>query len=435
MTAARAAPLDQAEIARCDALLVAGVSLVDEAPLAALAARTVVRRGGRLFVVNAGERFLGDVAERTIANHPAELASVLEAVAHGDGGNPAFDAIGQALRAARSPGILAGSDLMDGRAITAAGALARALGPAARLGFVLPGPNGFGAAALAGGPRLERLLADLRDGKFRAAVVVESDLDRLGPEIVKALARLELLVVVDHVRGPLTDAAHVFLPSATTYESAGIYVNRAGRAQAFAPMDVAGDNVRERIHDGRFPREPRLHAPRGDVRPAWWALERLRAAATGAEPRGLASVRADLASSHPFWRPIAGLAPGDLGAVLEVGALEMEGAAVEDFARGRDLRAYALDRTLGSEALSRRSPAMQKMAGPPVAALSRADGERLGAARAVRLERNGTSLAIAFEARDGVPEGVVLVPRDALWSDGIPAPQGAEVRALREGNP
>ena len=43
--------------------LIAGTSLVDEAPLAALAARQCARAGGRVFVLNAGEAYLNDVAQ------------------------------------------------------------------------------------------------------------------------------------------------------------------------------------------------------------------------------------------------------------------------------------------------------------------------------------------------------------------------------------
>src|SRR5205814_2069937 len=57
-------------------LLVAGTSLVDEAPLAALAARQVARRGGAVFVLAPFERYLGDVAHVTPA-HPAHLAGLL----------------------------------------------------------------------------------------------------------------------------------------------------------------------------------------------------------------------------------------------------------------------------------------------------------------------------------------------------------------------
>jgi NADH-quinone oxidoreductase subunit G len=426
------APVDQADIARCDALLVAGVSLIDEAPLAALAARNVARRGGRLFVVNPGERFLGDVAERVLSVHPAELAVVLGQLADGAGGDENTDVIAQGLRAARAPGVIAGGDLMDGRAIASAGRLAAALGDHARLGFVFPGPNGFGAAAMTAAPALADLVEAIDARMIRAAVVVESDLDRLGADRLRRLAELELLVVLDHVNGTLTDAAHVLLPAATSYESAGIFVNRAGRAQAFAPLDVAGDPVGARIRDERFPREPRLHAPRGDVRPSWWALEQVRAAVTGEPARDLRRAREALASSHPFWAPLGTLEPGSPGAPLDARVLARASAApAPSFSRSSGLSVYLLDRTLGSETLSRRSAPMRRMAGPAIATLAPADAAALGVDGGVRLECGGATLEIAAQVRDTLPRGVVLVPRDAAWEGAIPA-QGtvAQARAI-----
>src|SRR5207247_10050050 len=120
LRSASAAPLEQIDIAHCDVLLVAGTSLVDEAPLAALAARQVARRGGRLFVLNAGEGYLNDVAERVIPIHPARLAAELMRVAQRVGSGESASADGhsaglaEALRAAERPALLMGSDLLDG---------------------------------------------------------------------------------------------------------------------------------------------------------------------------------------------------------------------------------------------------------------------------------------------------------------------------------
>ena len=101
------------------ALLVAGVSLVDEAPLAALAARQVTQRGGRLFVVNSGERYLTDGAEVFLPVHPADLAATIETIARrvsagaGEAAGEATDPLARtsaALAAAARPGLLFGGE-------------------------------------------------------------------------------------------------------------------------------------------------------------------------------------------------------------------------------------------------------------------------------------------------------------------------------------
>jgi NADH-quinone oxidoreductase subunit G len=238
------APLEQADLAHCDVLVIAGSSLVDEAPLAALAARQCARRGGRVFVLGPLERHLGDVAS-VHPTAPAALAGALKAIgdriAAGDmSPDGASASIAAALRGAQRPGLLLGSDLVDGPSFTAAAELAKRLataGKTPRFGCLFPGPNGFGAAAIAalgGGASLARVLADLESGAIKAAVVVESEISAWGPRVRPALENLERLVVLDYLPGPLASRAHVFLPTTTTYESNGMFVNRAGRVQAFA---------------------------------------------------------------------------------------------------------------------------------------------------------------------------------------------------------
>src|SRR5262249_21761917 len=144
-------------------------------------------------------------------------------------------------------------------------------------------------------------------------------------EVVARLSSLELLIVLDHLPGALTSAAPLLLPAATGYESAGIFVNRAGRAQAFAAAAVAGEPVAHLVRGGAFPRQPRHAPPLSDPRPSWWALERIRAAAVGQPAaRDLGRLRTDLARAHPRWAPLAGLEPGSEGAPLDVTRCQVE---------------------------------------------------------------------------------------------------------------
>src|SRR6185369_1319680 len=148
-----AAPLEQSDLGHCDVLVIAGASLVNEAPLAALGARQCARRGGKVFVISAHESYLADVAT-VVPTHPAAVGDALRAVttalpASADGG--ALGAAAAALRGAQRPGLLLGSDLMDGDAFAAGVALAqaiRAAGKPLKFGTLFPGPNGFGAAAM-----------------------------------------------------------------------------------------------------------------------------------------------------------------------------------------------------------------------------------------------------------------------------------------------
>jgi NADH-quinone oxidoreductase subunit G len=433
---AKVAPLEQSDIAGCDVLVVAGTSLVDEAPLAALAARQAARNGARLFVLNAGEHYLADVAERTLAVHPARLGETLEGLAGrigsaGAGGNGGPDdaaRLAGALRDSERPGILLGLDLFDGPAFAAGAVLTKALvgaGKKPRFGTLFPGPNGFGAAALSRSASLDAVLRDLAAGKLRAMVLVEGTTAEWPREAREALAKLEMLVVLDYLPG-LGNAAHVMLPTSVTYESSGIYVNRAGRAQAFAPARAPGLSVEELISHETFPRDPRLTPPAGAARPAWWALEAMRERALGRpQARSLTGVRVGLSQRGPFWEPVRDLIPGGEGAPLDPALLEIPDATLASFGGGDGLAIYRMDRTLGSETLSQRSAPMRAMAGPPVALLSPADAERGRVNGRVAVRVGTETVEMAARVRDTVPPGVVLVPRDVEWGGGVQ--QGARV--------
>jgi NADH-quinone oxidoreductase subunit G len=432
-------PLEQSDVAHADVLLVAGGSLVDEAPLAALAARQVARRGGRLLVLNAGERYLGDVAEVVLPTHPADLAARLAEITGGianRNGDPA-DPIGRmsgALGAAARPALLFGGDLLDGPAFAAAVALARALtrdGKKPRLGFVFPGPNGFGAAAIARAPALADMLAALESGKIRAAVLAECDVSSWSARARAALEKLDLLVALDHLPDPQARRATIFLPTTATYESTGSFVNRAGRAQGFAPDRAPGLSVIQLIDHERFPRQPRVEPPKSEARPAWWALETLRERTIGTpEARDLAGVRGALWRSHAFWGPLRDVVPGDPGLPLDPSRLEIAMPTIAAFPKPSGLSLFRVERALGSEVLSRWSAPMRKMAGPATAWIAPGDASGLeDGAAVVEIEAGGETSTLLARTIDTIPRGVVLVSRDAAWTAAPSPGAAAKIRA------
>src|SRR6185503_7533293 len=231
--------------------------------------------------------------------------------------------------------------------------------------------------ALTKGPGLGALLRDLVAGKLKALVLVEGGVAEWPREAREALAKLELFVVMDYLSGPLSDMAPVMMPTTVTYESSGIYVNRAGRAQAFVPDRVPGLSVEEMIVDETFPRGPRLAPPESDARPAWWALEMLRERAIGKPTaRSLTAIRVALGQENPLWEPLRDVMAGSEGVPLDTSRLRAPEAPAAAFRRGDGLALFRVDRILGTETLSKRSAAIRAMAGPPVALLSPADAER-----------------------------------------------------------
>jgi hypothetical protein len=150
------------------------------------------------------------------------------------------------------------------------------------------------------------------------------------------------------------------------------------------------------------------------------------------EARDLAGLRAQLAGRHPGWEPIRVIQAGSPGSPIGVSAAAE--ARLGAFPEPRAMALFRVERTLGSEALSRRSEPVRRMAGPPVALISPADAARIGAEGRVALSLAGHTVEVAVRALRTVPEGVVLVPRDLE----LPAPvaQGGPVevqsRAVEE---
>jgi len=271
------------------------------------------------------------------------------------------------------------------------------------------------------------IVAALEAGTLKAAVVVEGEIASWTPRARQALEKLEFLVVLDYLAGPLADRAHVFFPTTAAYESDGMVVNRAGRLQCFARMRVPGLSVIEQIEHASFPRGFRETPPEGDARMAWSALDSLRQQLPGAPAaRSLPHLREELKASHPLWRPLRQALAGGEGMMLDATALAPAMPAVPAFDPAPGLSLFRMERALGSETLSRRSPAMQKMAGPPVALLSPADAPGLGGRGRVTLDVGGQSVEMAARADAGVPAGVIIVPRDVEWPIG--PRQGAAVK-------
>ena len=87
-----------------------------------------------------------------------------------------------------------------------------------------------------------------------------------------------------------------------------------------------------------------------------------------------------------------------------------------------------MDRTLGSEVLSRRSKPMQTMAGPATAWVSPVDAERMSVRGRVVIDAGGSAVELAARPWPTVPEGVIIVPREVEWP--ITPRQGASVKVV-----
>ena len=143
----------------------------------------------------------------------------------------------ETLLAAERPLVVSGTSLGEPALIEAAANLAKALaakGKAGSLSLVVPEANSLGLA-LYGGESVEDAFAALENGQADALVVLENDLYRRAPaqQVDQALARAQVLVVLDHQRTATAQRADLVLPAASFAEGDGTLVSQEGRAQRF----------------------------------------------------------------------------------------------------------------------------------------------------------------------------------------------------------
>ncbi|PHM28103.1 NADH-quinone oxidoreductase subunit G [Xenorhabdus budapestensis] len=145
--------------------------------------------------------------------------------------------VAQALREAKKPLIISGSNAGSDILIQAAANIAWALkdnGANVGLSYVAAYANSLGLAMMEA-QSLDVALQRIAKGDSDTAIVMENDLYRHAPadKIDNALDSLKNLIVVDHQRTAIMDKAHLILSASSFAESDGTLVNQEGRAQRY----------------------------------------------------------------------------------------------------------------------------------------------------------------------------------------------------------
>jgi len=429
-------------VADADFILVVGGDPLNEAPMLAMALRQAQRKGACIGAIDPRPVAL-PFAFTHLPAHPAELdqclgalfkASVdpvrcqlLDAVAKDfhrklpDAGDcreawrQPLEELTQRLRRARRPLIVCGSEIVSPAtpALAAAGCrLLRAMDRAAHLFYMLPEANSFGAALLGGGD-FEQTLAEIESGRVKALIVVEWDPLRDYPDgrrVAGALARLDLLIVLDHLATTVGDQAQILLPTATIYESGGLYLNHEGRLQQSWPAYRGGVSIAQTGGGGHPPRVYSNGIPGADPSPAWHLLAQL-----GPEPPQAAVPIFDAllpALGLPADSPIAAQgvrisAAAGAGPRLQAGVKPTPNQIPEGFA----LLTTAW--TFGTEPLAALAPPLQQIEAPPCLAMHRADAAELGIGDhdRVTIQAAAGNLTLAVRLCDNMARGVLIVPR------------------------
>jgi NADH-quinone oxidoreductase subunit G len=442
------------EIETADTVIVVGADPLNEAPMLALALRQAQRRGASILVADprpvrlplefrhvplAPEglaAFLGAVVKGALSARAAEgLAELPRAFWDALPASPDPDAAVE-LTDCRRPVVVCGTETVPDALPAFAADCARLLAVGRErsgLFYLLPGAGAFSAARLSvPGASLEAVVDAIEADRIKALVVAEAD--PLGsfpdrPRLERALARLELLVVLDYLPTATAARAQVLLPTATIFEAGGILVNQEGRVQTAAPVLTGGIPIAQTGTGGHPPRDYAAGLPGGRPIPAWRLLSRL---AADPQTSGAGDLAARIADVLPeFARlPQTGDLPAQ-GVRLPLGGAAPFTSPVETTAAARPdgLTLLLAQRTFGTETLSALSPPLRALEAPPRVGLGPQSAEALGLAAGDRLVINASGGC--FEATLAVcahtAPGVLVVPRhrDLNWQ--LLGPSGTRI--------
>jgi len=310
------------------------------------------------------------------------------------------------LAASRKPVVVCGTDLagpeLAGWAADAALLLAAAHKNAG-LFYILPGANAFAAGLLApDAPPVDRILQAAAAGEVQALVLVENDPVATFPDralLERALASIELLVVLDYLDTAVSRRAHVFLPTQVLYESGAVFINQEGRVQRSARAFAGGTPV---LETGGGDHPPRVYG----------------AGLPGADPQPAGEIMARLAGSPSLGRTtIGGVTLPEDG--MRVALKEMATERLKSIlppgpaAKSDELEIILAERTFGTEELSSYSACLEALQEKPFAGLHPRDAESLGvrAGDHIAVPAGASTVELAVSVFDDMAPGVMVVPR------------------------
>jgi len=444
------------DIERSDFILVVGADPINEAPMLALAMRQAQRNGATIVVIDPRPVSLPfpflylPVAPMALS---AYLGSLIKTVANrgtadkmGDGARKFYDRIPegkklaeaqrplssemlQNLQQSRRPIIVCGTDIISETVLGLSADFALLLQAAekqAGLFYLMPGANAFAAGILSGQKdSFLQIIEQIEDGSIRALILVEADPfwwfdDR--PRLERALDKLDLLVVLDYLDSQAAPRANIFIPTATFYESGGMFINQEGRVQA-APRALLGGIPISQTGGGDHP--PRLYdvgIAGFDPKAAWLTLAEH---ANGTAQEDEKVVQQDL------WRWISDLVP-ELATVSSIDEIPQDGVVCSSCASidsrfsidwsaasnqhhdsGDDFDLIEVDWTFGTEELSSLSPCLRELERIPCLAMHTGQAESLGLTDGDLVEISTESGGLETElcTADNMAPGILVLPR------------------------
>ncbi len=440
-------------VSRADVILVVGADPVNEAPMLALALRQAQRRGARVLVLDPRPVFLPfefqhlplNLEEINLCLGMLVKTAVERGLAE-DLGHEAlafYDAIQEAplpvreqieaivadLKVSRRPLIVCGTDAVtkDTPALAADSiSLLQSENRKAGLFYVLPGANAFGAALIdREGTTFDEVVAAIEKGTVKALILIECDPLRNFPDrgrLERALASLDLLVVLDYLNTRATQRAHIFLPTTTVYEAGGLFVNQEGRMQAASSSYCGGLSVAQTGGGDHPPRDYGAAMPGADPADAG----RLLAAIARFEgPTGEKVTRSTLRNwlvetlslGEEFLLqqkiPDDGIRLFKANQTTRRFSFDWPATAERRGSGENTLQLLTVERTFGTEELASCSPHLDSLEPEPCLFIHREDAERLDLEDGdmVEVTSAGGSLSVKACIANSMRTGVLLLPR------------------------
>ena len=416
------------DIRQSDLIVLFGADPLAEGPVLALAMRQAVRNGGKVVVIDPRPVELPCAANH-ISLAPQRLTEVLTALGQSDLSSFAahereqFESVLAQLNSAQSPVLVGGADLLGGKGVGALCSAAAEHSSAERsvgVMMLLPGPNSYGGALLAGeGPGFNTILDAIQEGTVRALVCLESDPFREGMNPARAqaaLGHLELLVSIDATPSLAAQRADIFLPARANAEMAASYVNNEGRLQAFQPVIDPGLPVRETGAGNHPPREF-FHVTPGSAPEAdWWLLAQLLERNTN-----LVEVRKMIEQNDERFAGFSAIAAETTGLRLSAKGILPPAAEKElPLATASDtLALLTVAGPVGSSWLAHLSSPLAATEPQPYVCLHPEQAEALGLAAddKVRLTTRFGHSRVVIRVVEQMVNGLVIVPQ--LWDTAL----------------
>ena len=443
------------DIEKSDFVIVVGVDPVNEAPMLTLALRQAWRQGATVAVIDPRPVSLPfafehlpaspggidlclnmlskvalsqQAAEGRLESNAAQFYSLLTCEYPAD---PLLQdrllPLGLKLKDCRNPVIVCNTDIVLEAAPVLAADHARLLKAAkgqAGLFYLLPGPNAFGAAMLSAKTEADPLEA-LENGSIKGLLVVESDpcwsyQDR--PRLIRALDKLELLVVLDYLPSATVARAQVFLPTTTVFENdPSHYLNQEGRLQQAMPLHQGGTPITQVSGGSHPPRELLNFIPGGEMSPASEILAGLAESLPGAEggrPQG--ELWTWLSLENEGFSRLAHLTPAGqtsevrlLPDISKVAVFSRESVTKPAEIPAGQVELLLVDQTFGTEELASYSAFIQKVEEEPCLTLHHDLAANLGFASGdqVVLHLPGGEVTLPLKTAHNMAPDTVILPR------------------------